>query len=102
MHSLGYVVTAALVLTIGGARASASEDVGAADRVGFKTFVSRQHHFSFVSSRRLAAGMRLTTRGVTTYAIPARFKMSGQRYTVVNGRVVIVQAETGRITDIFE
>lgn len=67
----------------------------------FRTYVIEQRPTSFTYSQPVAVGTVLPADGVTYYAVPAEYGMSGYRYTVVNDQPVIVEPQSRRIIQVI-
>lgn len=72
----------------------------------FRTYVVEQDVPSYTIEERVAVGTVLPQRGVVYREIPAEYVASpdarNYRYTVVNGRTVIVEPQTRRIIQVIE
>jgi hypothetical protein len=82
------------------AKVHAEGDAGLdeADMDRFQAYVVQMARPSHTMSSDLAVGAQLPAQGMTYYEIPAEYRVSPQlRYTVVNGRAVLVDSRTGRV-----
>lgn len=99
-------VGAAVGGVVGGAVGAATGAVGGLlgvdQRPRFHSYVVRQGYPSYNYGGPLAVGAVLPGSGVTYYDVPADYGVSGYRYTIVNGRTVLVEPGTGRIVDIID
>lgn len=62
----------------------------------FREYVIRQGHPSYHYDRELRLGVALPEDGVTYYEVPSEYRVTGYRYTYVNGRAVLVDPRTQR------
>ncbi len=80
--------------------ANAEGDAGIDDAMmdRFAGHVTQMARPSHTYSGNLAIGAELPAEGMTYYEIPAEYRVSPQlRYTVVNGRPVVVDTRTRRV-----
>jgi Protein of unknown function (DUF1236) len=80
--------------------AHAESDVGNLDNEAmtrFKAYVVQMNRPSYTFSSDLAVGTELPSQGVTYYEIPAEYGRPQYRYTIVNRRPVLVDAQTHRV-----
>ena len=68
----------------------------------FQEYVVQQRPTSFTYGQSLAVGTVLPEQGVTYREVPAEYGMTGQRYTVINDRTVIVDPRTRRVVQIIQ
>ena len=100
-------VGAAVGGVVGGAVGAATGVVGGIlgvdQRPRFHSYVVRQGYPSYnYTGGPLVVGSVLPGSGVTYYDVPAEYGVRDYRYTVVNGRTVLVEPGTGRIVDIID
>ena len=88
--------------TVGGVVGGVNGVLGIDQRPRFRTYVSSQNRASYQYRDNLAVGVVLPADGVTYYEVPAEYGASNYRYTVVNGRAVLVEPGTRRIVEIVE
>ncbi len=88
--------------TVGGVVGGVNGVLGIDQRPRFRTYVSAQNRPSYQYRDNLAVGVVLPEEGVTYYDVPAEYGVSNYRYTVVNGRTVLVEPGTRRIVEIVE
>jgi hypothetical protein len=90
---------------VGGAVGAATGTVGGIlgvdDRPRFREYVVRERVPSYVYQEPVRVGVVLPETGVTYYEVPAEYRATGYRYTVVNDRPVLVD-RSRRIVDIVE
>ena len=81
-----------------------NEGVGIAeDQVpAFREYVIRERVPNYTIQNRVIVGIVLPETGVTYYDVPQSFGMTSYRYTVVNGRTVLVEPRTRRIVQVVE
>ena len=61
-----------------------------------------RHHPSYEYQGDFRVGTMLPGAGVTYYDVPEEYNAQGYRYTVVNGRTVLVEPRTRRVVEIVE
>lgn len=89
--------------TIGGVVGGVAGVLGVDDRPRFRSYVVEQHRPSYTYSDEVRVGAVLPERGVTYYQVPAEYRSAREyRYTVVNGRTVLVEPRTHRIVDVID
>jgi len=95
---VGAVVGATVGSVVGGVNGVLEID----QRPRFRTYVSGQNRASYQYRDNLAVGVVLPEDGVTYYDVPPEYGAQNYRYTVVNGRTVLVEPGTRRIVEIVE
>lgn len=88
--------------TIGGVVGGVAGVLGVDQRPRFRTYVTSQNRVSYQYRDNLAVGVILPSDGVTYYDVPEEYGARGYRYTVVNGRTVLVEPGTRRVVEIIE
>ncbi len=89
--------------TIGGVVGGVAGVLGVDDRPRFRSYVVEQHRPSYAYDREVCVGTVLPTSGVTYYEVPAEYSAAREyRYTVVNGRTVLVEPGTRRIVEVID
>jgi hypothetical protein len=94
--------------TVGIARGNSviiTEDVGgiAVDqRPAFREYIIRERVPTYTIPDQVVVGGVLPEAGVTTYDVPQTYGMTPYRYTVVNGRTVLVEPRSRRIVQVVE
>jgi Protein of unknown function (DUF1236) len=80
------------------------DDFGiAADRrPAFREYIVRERVPSYTIPDRVVIGNVLPETGVTYYDVPQSFGVTPYRYTVVNGRTVLVEPRTRRIVQVID
>ena len=76
--------------------------LGVDDRPRFRTYVVEQRRPSYQYREDLRIGAVLPEEGVTYYDVPTEYGVRDYRYTVVNGRTVLVEPRSRRIVEIVE
>jgi hypothetical protein len=71
-------------------------------RPRFRSYVVEQRHPSYRYRDDVQVGAVLPEAGVTYYDVPPEYGAREYRYTVVNGRTVLVEPRTRRIVEIVE
>jgi hypothetical protein len=88
---------------VGAAVGTVDGILGVDDRPRFRTYVVEQRHPSYQYREEVRIGGVLPEDGVTYYEVPQRYTAAREyRYTVVNGRTVLVEPRTRRIVQIVE
>ena len=71
-------------------------------RPAFREYIVREHVPNYVVPARVIVGGVLPETGVTYYDVPQTFGVTPYRYTVVNGRTVLIEPRTRRIVQVVE
>jgi hypothetical protein len=71
-------------------------------RPAFREYIVRERVPNYVIQDRVIVGGVLPETGVTYYDVPQTFGVTPYRYTVVNGRTVLVDPRTRRIVQVVE
>jgi len=72
------------------------------ERPAFREYVIRERVPNYSIPDRVIVGGVLPETGVTYYDVPQTFGATPFRYTVVNGRTVLVEPRTRRIVQVIE
>jgi hypothetical protein len=88
--------------TIGGVVGGVAGVLGIEQRPRFHRYVVEQRHPSYQYREDVRVGAVLPEEGVTYYEAPPEYGVRDHRYTVVNGRTVLVEPRTRRIVEIVE
>lgn len=89
--------------TIGGVVGGVAGVLGVDDRPRFRNYVVEQRRPSYTYNNEVRVGAVLPDSGVTYYEVPADYHGAREyRYTVVNGRTVLVEPRTHRIVEVIE
>ena len=76
--------------------------LGVDQRPRFHSYVVERHHPSYEYQGDFRVGTVLPEAGVTYYDVPEEYNAQSYRYTVVNGRTVLVDPRTRRVVEIVE
>ena len=88
--------------TIGGVVGGVAGVLGVDQRPRFRSYVVERHVPSYTYRDEVRVGAVLPEAGVTYYDVPPEYGVRDHRYTVVNGRTVLVEPRTRRIVEIVE
>jgi hypothetical protein len=81
---------------------AAVEGIAVAQRPAFREYIVREQVPTYTVPDRIVVGATLPDAGVTIYDVPQTFGATPYRYTVVNGRTVLVEPRTRRIVQVIE
>ena len=87
---------------IGGVVGGVAGVLGVDARPRFRSYVVEQRRPSYQYREEVRVGVVLPEDGVTYYEVPQEYGARDYRYTVVNGRTVLVEPRTRRIVEIIE
>jgi len=87
---------------IGGVVGGVTGVLGIDQRPRFRSYVVEQHRPSYQYREDVRVGAVLPEQGVTYYEVPQEYGARDYRYTVVNGRTVLVEPRSRRIVEIVE
>ena len=87
---------------IGGVVGGVNGVLGVDQRPRFHSYVVEQRRPSYQYREDVRIGAVLPEEGVTYYEVPPEYGAPTYRYTVVNGRTVLVDPHTRRIVDVVE
>jgi Protein of unknown function (DUF1236) len=87
---------------VGGVVGGVAGVLGVDERPRFRSYVVEQRRPSYQYREDLRVGAVLPEEGVTYYDVPPEYGVREYRYTVVNGRTVLVEPRTRRIVEIVE
>jgi hypothetical protein len=76
--------------------------LGVDERPRFRSYVVEQRRPSYQYREDVRIGAVLPEEGVTYYEVPPEYGVRDYRYTVVNGRTVLVDPRTHRIVEVVE
>jgi hypothetical protein len=88
--------------TIGGVVGGVAGVLGVDQRPRFRNYVVEQRRPSYQYREDVRVGAVLPEEGVTYYDVPPEYGARDYRYTVVNGRTVLVEPRTHRIVEVVE
>jgi hypothetical protein len=87
---------------IGGVVGGVNGVLGVDQRPRFRNYVVEQRRPSYQYREDVRIGAVLPEEGVTYYEVPQEYGVRDYRYTVVNGRTVLVDPRTHRIVEVVE
>jgi hypothetical protein len=87
---------------IGGVVGGVNGVLGIDERPRFRSYVVEQRRPSYQYREDVRVGAVLPEQGVTYYEVPSEYGAREYRYTVVNGRTVLVEPRSRRIVEIVE
>ena len=87
---------------IGGVVGGVNGVLGVDERPRFRSYVVEQRRPSYQYREDVRVGAVLPEEGVTYYDVPQEYGVREHRYTVVNGRTVLVEPRTHRIVEVIE
>ncbi|GAC1332318.1 MAG: hypothetical protein NVSMB20_03590 [Bradyrhizobium sp.] len=87
---------------IGGVVGGVNGVLGVDERPRFRSYVVEQRRPSYQYREDVRVGAVLPEQGVTYYEVPAEYGAREYRYTVVNGRTVLVEPRSRRIVEVVE
>lgn len=98
----GAIVGGPIGLVIGGVGGAIIGGITDDTRPRFREYVVRENRPSFTYREEVRVGAELPGDGVTYYEVPKDYGQTEYRYTVVNGRTVLVDPKTRRIIQVIE
>jgi hypothetical protein len=87
---------------VGGVAGGVSGLLGLDQRPRFREYVIREGRPSYRYSGDLVIGAELPGSGVTYYDVPQEYGVRDYRYTIINGRTVLVDVRTHRVMDVID
>jgi hypothetical protein len=78
------------------------DGIAVEQRPAFREYIVREHVPNYTVPDRVIVGGVLPDIGVTYYDVPQTFGATPYRYTVVNGRTVLVEPRSRRIVQVIE
>jgi Protein of unknown function (DUF1236) len=87
---------------VGGVFGGVAGILGVDQRPRFRTYAVEQRRPSYQYNEDLRVGVVLPESGVSYYEVPQEYGIQEYRYTVINGRTVLVEPRTRRIVEILE
>jgi hypothetical protein len=78
------------------------EGIAVDQRPAFREYVVRERVPTYTIPDRVIVGGVLPETGVTYYDVPQTYGVTPYRYTVVNGRTVLVEPRSRRIVQVVE
>jgi Protein of unknown function (DUF1236) len=81
-----------------------NDDAGIAvdQRPAFREYIVRERVPEYTIPDRVVVGTVLPETGIVTYDVPQSFGATPYRYTVVNGRTILVDPHSRRIVQVVE
>jgi Protein of unknown function (DUF1236) len=79
-----------------------NEGIAVDQRPAFREYIVRERVPNYTIPDRVIVGGVLPETGVTYYDVPQTFGVTPYRYTVVNGRTVLVEPRSRRIVQVVE
>lgn len=79
-----------------------NEGIAVDQRPAFREYIVRERVPNYTIPDRVIVGGVLPESGVTYYDVPQTFGATPYRYTVVNGRTVLVEPRSRRIVQVVE
>jgi hypothetical protein len=96
-------VGAAVGGAVGAVTGGVAGVLGVDERPRFREYVVREHVPSYTYREPVAVGVVLPDEGVRYYDVPAEYGPArGYRYTVVNGRTVLVEPRSRRVVEVID
>ena len=85
-----------------GVAVTESEGIAVDQRPAFREYVVRERIPNYTIPDRVVVGGVLPETGVTYYDVPQTYGATPYRYTVVNGRTILVDPRSRRIVQVVE
>jgi hypothetical protein len=79
-----------------------ADGIAVDQRPAFREYVAREHVPTYTIPDRVIVGGVLPEAGVTYYDVPQTYGATPYRYTVVNGRTILVDPRSRRIVQVVE
>ena len=79
-----------------------ADGIAVDQRPAFREYVVREHVPTYTIPDRVVVGAVLPEAGVTYYDVPQTYGITPYRYTVVNGRTILVEPRSRRIVQVIE
>ena len=79
-----------------------ADGIAVDQRPAFHEYIIREHVPNYSIPDRVVVGGVLPETGVTYYDVPQTFGITPYRYTVVNGRTILVEPRSRRIVQVVE
>ena len=99
---VGGVVGSVIGGVVGGVNGAVDGILGRDTRPRFREYVVRENRPSHTFGDDVRVGVMLPDTGVTYYEVPGDYGVRGYRYTVLNGRYVLVDPATNRIVEVLD
>ena len=78
------------------------QGIAVEQRPAFREYIIRERVPNYTIPDQVIVGGVLPEVGVTTYDVPQTYGMTPYRYTVVNGRTVLVEPRSRRIVQVVD
>ncbi len=98
----GAIVGGPIGLVVGGVGGAIVGGIADDRRPVFREYVVKENRASYAYDREVVIGAEMPDAGVTYYEVPAEYGVRDYRYTVVNGRTVLVDPKTRRIVQVIQ
>jgi uncharacterized protein YcfJ len=98
----GGVVGGPVGAAVGGAAGAIAGGIADDQRPKFRTYVTSANRPSYAYKEKVVVGAKLPASGVTYYDVPADYKVTKYKYTVVNERPVLVDPGSHTIVQVIE
>ena len=79
-----------------------NQGIAVDQRPAFREYIVRERVPTYTIPDRVVVGGVLPEAGITYYDVPQTYGATPYRYTVVNGRTVLVEPRTRRIVQVVE
>jgi hypothetical protein len=79
-----------------------ADGIAVDQRPAFRQYIIQEHVPEFTVPDQVVVGNVLPENGVTYYDVPQTFGATPYRYTVVNGRTILVEPRSRRIVQVVE
>ena len=97
-----FAAQAQSTVTTGVARGGDDAGIVVDQQPAFREYIIRERVPNYTIPDRVVVGGVLPETGVTFYDVPQSFGMTPYRYTVVNGRTVLVEPHSRRIVQVVD
>jgi len=98
----GAIVGGPVGAVVGGVAGAVVGGIIDADRPRFRTYVQERHVSPYKWEGDVVVGGTLPSSGVEYYEVPPEYKVQKYRYTVINGRTVLVDPGTHKIVEVID
>ncbi len=79
-----------------------ADGIAVYQRPAFRQYIIREHVPDYTMPGQVVVGGFVPENGVTYYDVPQTFGVTPYRYTVVNGRTILVEPRTRRIIEVVD
>ena len=79
-----------------------ADGIAVDQRPAFRQYILREHVPEYTVPDRIVVGAILPETGVTYYDVPQTYAVTPYRYTVVNGRTILVEPRSRRIVQVID